>query len=107
MTWGNEWRREGPTQNAICYPQNTLYYKMHSDLFEKEGWGGKGKGPAVVVIEELLWFPGPIHHLIINTGNVEHQAHHQTEAWGVGGGGERERSLESRPDWARTQRGVE
>ncbi len=33
-----------------------------------------------MVVEELLGLPGPVHHFIINTGNVEHQAHHQTEA---------------------------
>lgn len=50
-------------------------------LFEQEGRGSEGKRPAVMVVEELLGLPGPVHHLIINTGDVEHQAHHQTEAW--------------------------
>lgn len=33
-----------------------------------------------MVVEELLGLPGSVHHFIINTGDVEHQAHHQTEA---------------------------
>lgn len=33
-----------------------------------------------MVVEELLGLPGPVHHLVINAGDVEHQAHHQTEA---------------------------
>lgn len=33
-----------------------------------------------MVIEELLGLPGPVHHLVINTGDVEHQTHHQAEA---------------------------
>lgn len=34
-----------------------------------------------MVVEELLGLSGPIHHLVIDAGDVEHQAHHQTEAW--------------------------
>lgn len=32
-----------------------------------------------MVVEELLGLSGPVHHLVINTGDVEHQANHQTE----------------------------
>lgn len=34
-----------------------------------------------MVVEELLGLSGPIHHFVIDAGDVEHQAHHQTEAW--------------------------
>lgn len=56
-------------------PANTL-----TDLFEQEGGGGEGKGPSVVVVEELLGLPGPVHHLVIDAGDVEDQAHHQAQA---------------------------
>lgn len=32
-----------------------------------------------MVVEKLLRLPGSVHHLIINTGDVEHQAYHETE----------------------------
>ncbi len=48
-------------------------------LFKQEGGGGEGEGPAVVVVEELLWLSGSVHHLIINTGDIQDQANHQTE----------------------------
>lgn len=33
-----------------------------------------------MVVEKLFGLPGPVHHLIVNAGDVEHQAHHQAEA---------------------------
>lgn len=32
-----------------------------------------------MVVEELLGLSGPVHHLIIDAGDVENQPHHQTE----------------------------
>lgn len=34
-----------------------------------------------MVVEELLGLSGSIHHFVIDAGDVEHQSHHQTEAW--------------------------
>lgn len=50
-----------------------------ADLFEQERRRSEGEGPAVVVVEELLRLPGPVHHLIVDAGDVENQPHHQTE----------------------------
>lgn len=51
-------------------------------LFEQEGRGSEGEGPAVAVVEELLWLSGSVHHLVVDAGDVEDQAHHQAEACG-------------------------
>lgn len=32
-----------------------------------------------MVVEELLGLSGPVHHLIIDAGDVENQPHHQAE----------------------------
>lgn len=58
----------------------SVTHSVRTDLFEQEGRGSEGEGPAIVVVEELFGLSGPVHHLIINTGDVEHQADHQTEA---------------------------
>lgn len=33
-----------------------------------------------MIVEELLRLPGPVHHLIVDAGDVENQPHHQAEA---------------------------
>lgn len=48
-------------------------------LFEQEGRGCEGEGPAVVIVEELFGLSGSIHHFIVDTGNVQDQPHHQTQ----------------------------
>lgn len=34
-----------------------------------------------MVVEELFGLSGPIHHFIIDAGDVENQTYHQTETW--------------------------
>lgn len=51
-------------------------------LREKERDGREGKRPSVFVIEERFRVLGPVQHLIINAGYVEHQPHHQGQTWG-------------------------
>lgn len=48
-------------------------------LFQQEGGCSEGEGPAVAIVEELLGLPGSVHHLIINTGDVQDQTNDQTE----------------------------
>ena len=48
-------------------------------LSEQEGDGSEGKGPAVLVGKIGLAALSPVQHLIIYTGDVQHQAHHQSQ----------------------------
>lgn len=50
-----------------------------SHLSEQEGEGSKGKGPAVLIGKIGLTALRPVQHFIIYTGNVQHQAHHQSQ----------------------------
>lgn len=51
-------------------------------LSQKERDGREGKRPAVLVVEIGLCVLGPVEHLVVDAGDVEHQAHHQREACG-------------------------
>lgn len=58
-------------------------YGRFSHLSEQEGDGGEGKGPAILVGKIGLAALSPVQHFIINTGDVQHQAHHQGQTWEV------------------------
>lgn len=65
-------------QNDIQKKADKLIFlnEMSSDLFEQEWAGSKCKGPAIAVVEELLWLPWPVHYFIIDTGDIQHQPHY-------------------------------
>ena len=47
-------------------------------LGEQEGDGGEGEGPAVLVAEVGLAAAGPGEHLVIYSGDIQNQTHHQS-----------------------------
>lgn len=51
-------------------------------LFQQEGRGSEGEGPAVMVVEELLWLSGTVHHLVVDAGDVQDQTNHKTKTCG-------------------------
>lgn len=51
-------------------------------LFQQEGGGGESEGPAIVIVEELLWLSGSVHYLVIDAGDIQDQTNHQTETCG-------------------------
>ena len=74
MTWKSHFRI---FNSVFCI------YGRFSHLSEQEGDGGEGKGPAILVGKIGLAALSPVQHFIINTGDVQHQAHHQSQTWEV------------------------
>ena len=50
-------------------------------LIQQEGNGSEGEGPAILVGEVGLVGLGPVQHLIVDTGDVQHQTDHQRKTW--------------------------
>lgn len=64
---------------ADSVTKGILQHTVGPDLFQQKGACSEGERPAIMVVEELLRLTGPVHHLVVDTGDVENQPHHQAE----------------------------